>query len=190
MPGPLIFLGIVNGAPSFRAQIFSENPRTRAGGLTTSYPLTDQVMLRTEAVYFNSPDRNRDDFLHTLLGLEYAFDDWRLVLSYLRDDQTARAPEEVTNKGERRFFQSLIFGEVRYDPGGRFSGRVRGGYDANGEFALLQPEISYRLWHTLTAALGAEIIAGGHTAYTSNQISYFNTIRHEDRVGTRLEYGF
>ena len=190
VPGPLIFLGIENGAPKFRAQIISENPQMRAAGLTTSYPLTDQLMLRTEEVYFNSPDPNRDDFVHTLLGVEYALDDWRCVLSYLRDDQTARAPKQVTNKGERRFFQSFIFGEVRYDPGGRFVGRVRGGYDANGEFSLLQPEVSYRLWRTVTVALGAEIIDGGQSSYTDNKISYFNTIRHEDRLGTRIEYGF
>lgn len=190
VPGPLIFQGIVNGSPQFLAQIFNENPRMRAVGVTASHPLGDRLMLRTEVVYFNSPDPHRDDFVHTLGGAEYALDDWRFVLSYLRDDQTARAPEQVTNKGERRFFQSFIFGEVRYDAGGPFQAHLRGGYDANGEFSLVQPEISYRVWRTLTVALGADVINGGHPSYTDNKVSYFNSIRHEDRLGTRMEYGF
>ncbi len=190
VPGPLIFLGIVNGQPQFLAQIIDENPQMRSAALTASHPVGDRLMLRTEVVYFNSPDPNRDDFVHTLFGAEYALDDWRIVLSYMRDDQTARAPEEVTNKGERRFFQSFIFGEVRYDAGGPFQARLRGGYDANGEFSLIQPEISYRLWRTLTVALGAEVIGGGQSSYTDNKVSYFNSIRHEDRLGTRMEYGF
>jgi hypothetical protein len=55
---------------------------------------------------------------------------------------------------------------------------------------LIQPEISYRLWRTLTVALGAEVIGGGQSSYTDNKVSYFNSIRHEDRLGTRMEYGF
>jgi hypothetical protein len=190
VPGPLIFLGIVNGAPRFLAQIINQYPRMRASGVTASYPLGDRLLLRTEIVYYNSPDPNRDDFVHTAGGGEYALDDWRIVLSYLRDDQTSRAPEEVTNKGQRRFFQSFISGEVRYDAGGKLRGHLRGGYDANGEFFLLQPEISYRLWRTLTVALQAEVIGAGHPSYTSNKVSYFNTIKLEDRLGTRIEYDF
>ena len=65
VPGPLIFLGIVNGAPRFLAQIINQYPRMRASGVTASYPLGDRLLLRTEVVYYNSPDPNRDDFVHT-----------------------------------------------------------------------------------------------------------------------------
>ena len=190
VPGPLIFLGIVNGVPRFLAQIINQYPRMRATGVTASHPLGDRLLLRTEVVYYNSPEPNRDDFVHTAGAAEYALDDWRIVLGYLRDDQTARAPEQVTNKGQRRFFQSFISGEIRYDAGGRLRGHLRGGYDANGEFFLLQPEISYRLWRTLTVALEAEVIGGGQSRYTDNKSSYFDSIRHEDRLGTRIEYDF
>lgn len=190
VPGPLIFIGIVNGRPQFKLQIIDRYARLRAGGVTGSYPLGDRLLFRTEVVYYNSPDRFRDDFLHTVGGAEYALDDWRVVLSYFRDDQTARAPEEVSNKGERRFFQSFIFGEVRYDAGGSLHGRLRGGYDINGEFVLLQPEISYRLWQTVWVSLFGEVIDASKSSYTDNKISYFETITHEDRLGTRLEYDF
>jgi hypothetical protein len=162
----------------------------RAGGVTTSYPLGDRLLLRAESVYYNSPDRDRDDFLHSVAGMEYALDDWRIVVNYLRDDQTVNAPEEVTTKGERRFFQSFVFGEVRYDAGGRLRGRLRGGYDVNGEFLLLQPEVSYRLWQTLRVALLGEVIDADRSSYVHNKLSYFDSIRHEDRLGTRIEYGF
>jgi len=190
VPGPLVFLGIVNGVPKFKAQIIDTYPRMRAGGVTASYPLGDRLLLRAEAVYYNSPDRNRDDFLHSVAGAEYALDDWRIVINYLRDDQTVAAPEEVTNKGERRFFQSFIFGEVRYDAGGRLRGQLRGGYDATGEFLLVEPEVSYRLWQTLRVALLGEIIDASRSSYENNKLSYFNSIRHEDRLGTRIEYDF
>jgi hypothetical protein len=190
VPGQLIFLGFVNGAPQFKAQIIDRYPRMRAGGVTASYPVGDRVLLRTEAVYYNSPDRDRDDFLHSAAGVEYALDDWRVVVNYLRDDQSVAAPHDVANKGERRFFQSFVFGEARYDAGGRLRGRLRGGYDANGEFLLLQPEVSYRLWRTLRVAVLGEIIDANRERYTSNRVSYFDTTRHEDRLGTRIEYDF
>ncbi len=190
VPGPLIFVGIVHGRPQFKAQIIDRYPQLRAGGVTMSYPLGDRLLLRTEAVYYNSPDRDRDDFLHSVAGVEYALDDWRVVVSYLRDDQTVDAPEEVTTKGERRFFQSFVFGEIRYDAGGPLRGRLRGGYDATGEFLLLQPEISYRLWRTLRVALLGEVIDANRSRYAHNKLSYFDSIRHEDRLGTRVEYDF
>lgn len=190
VPGPFIFLGIRNGSPQFKAQIIDRYARVRAGGVTASYPLGDALLLRSEVVYSNSPDRDRDDFVHSVVGLEGTLHNWRIVLSYLRDDQTAAAPEEVTTKGERRFFQSFVFGEVRYDAGGRLRARLRGGYDANGDFYLVQPEISYRLWQTLRVAVLGEVIDANRPSYEHNKLSYFDSIRHEDRVGTRLEYDF
>jgi len=82
------------------------------------------------------------------------------------------------------------FGELRYDAGGRLQGRVRGGYDTNGEFWLLQPEISYRLWRGLRVALLGEVIDAKRGGYENNPTSYFDSVRHEDRLGTRLEYHF
>lgn len=190
VPGQLIFLGFVHGSPQFKAQIIDRFPRLRAGGVTASYPLGDRWLLRMESVYYNSPDRDRDDFLHSVAGIEYALDDWRLVVSYLRDDQTANASETVTNKGEQRFFQSFLFGEARYDAGGRLRGHLRGGYDATGEFMLLEPEISYRVWGTLWVALLGEVIDTNRSWYDHNKVSYFDVISHEDRLGTRIEYDF
>jgi hypothetical protein len=186
----IVFRGFVNGVPVFESHIIDTFPRIRAGGVTATYPLGDQLLLRVESVYYNSPDRNRDDFLHSVAGLEYALDHWRIVLNYLRDDQTIAAPEEVASKGERRFFQSFLFGEVRYDAGGRLRCQLRGGYDVTGEFLLLQPELSLRLWRRLRVALLAEIVDADRSSYEHNKISYFDSIRHEDRVGTRLSYDF
>ena len=179
-----------NGSVVFEAKVHDQYPRLRAGGVTLSYPLTDGLLLRTESVYYNSPDRHQDDFLHSVAGIEYAFDDWRVVLNYLREDQTVAAAEEVTLKGERRFFQSFIFGEVHYDDGGRLHGRLRGGYDATGEFFLLEPELSYRLWQTLWLSLLGEVVSASRESYAHSKISYFDSIRHEDRLGTRIEYDF
>jgi hypothetical protein len=174
----LIFVG---GEEVFRLQIIDRYPRLRAGGVTASYPLGAATLARLESVYYNSPDRDRDDFLHTAVGMEYGRRNWRLLLNYLRDDQTARAPEQVTDEGERRFFQSFVFGEVRYEGGGRLLGRVRGGYDLTGEFLILQPEISYRVWRGLTVALAGDLI-------DANRPSYFERVQHEDRLGTWFEY--
>jgi hypothetical protein len=69
-------------------------------------------------------------------------------------------------------------------------GHFRAGYDANGEFLIIQPEISYRLWGTLWVALHGEIIQASRSSYVHNKTSYFDTIRHEDRLGTRIEYDF
>src|SRR6185369_1717968 len=107
------------------------------------------------------------------VGAEYAFKDWRFVVSYLRDDQTVNNPEDissggVTSNGERRFFQSFVAGEVRYEAGGPLRGRLRGGYDATGEFFLLQPEITYRLWTTLGVTLFAEMINANRSRYAHN----------------------
>jgi hypothetical protein len=189
VPGEII-IERVNGRLKFTPQIIDRSPRMRAGGVTASYPFAEQWMLRIESVYYNSPERDRDDFLHSVAGIEYALDDLRFVVSYLHDDQTVNAAEDVTNKGERRFFQSFMFGEVRYDPGGRIRGQFRAGYDATGEFLLVQPEVSYRLWRTLRVALLGEIIHANRSAYEHNKVSYFNAIRHEDRLGTRIEYDF
>jgi hypothetical protein len=189
VPGPMI-ITVVNGRLKYTPQIIDDFPRLRAGGVTASYPLGDRWLVRVESVYYNSPDRNRDDFLHSVAGIECDLDDWRIVGSYFRDDQTVDAPEAVTNKGERRFFQSFIFGEVRYDAGRRLRGHLRAGYDANGKFLLIQPEISYRLWRTLWVALFSENIQANRSFYVHNKTSYFDAIRHEDRLGTRLEYDF
>ena len=188
--GQLIFIGLVHGVPKFKAQAIDQYPHVRAGGVTASYPVGDRILLRTEAVYYNSPDRNRDDFLHTVGGVEYALDDWRIVVNYLRDDQTIAAPMLVISKGERRFFQSFVFGEVRYDAGGRLRGRLRGGYDATGEFLLVEPEVSFRLWRALWVALLGEVIDASRSSYEHNKVSYFDVISHEDRLGTRIEYAF
>jgi hypothetical protein len=190
LPGRIIFT-VVNGRLKPTAiQIIDHFPLLRAGGITGSYPLGERWLLRVESVYYNSPERDRDDFLHSVAGVEYALDDWRIVLNYFRDDQTVNAAEAVTNKGERRFFQSFIFGEVRYDAGRRLRGHLRVGYDANGEFPIIQPEVSYRLWRTLWVALFSEIIHASRSHYCHNKSSYFDTIRREDRVGTRIEYDF
>lgn len=185
----LIFLGFRH-KPMYAEHLVDRYPRMRAGGVTASYPLAERWMLRVESVYYDSPDRDRDDFLHSVAGVEYALDDWRLVVNYLHDDQTVNAAEEVANKGERRFFPSFLFGEVRYDAGGQLRGQLRGGYDVTGEFLLVQPEVSYRLWRTLRVALLGEVIHANRSAYEHNKVSYFNAIRHEDRLGTRIEYDF
>jgi hypothetical protein len=189
VPGRLI-VTVVKGRFKFTPQIIDHFPLLRAGGVTASHPLGDRWLLRIESVYYNSPERDRDDFLHSVAGVEYALDDWRIVLNYFRDDQTVSAAEAVTDKGERRFFQSFMFGEVGYDAGRRLRGHFRAGYDVNGEFLLIQPEVSYRLWRTLWLALFSEIIQANRSSYCHNKISYFDTIRHEDRLGTRIEYDF
>jgi hypothetical protein len=189
VPGRFI-ITVVNGRLKFTPQIIDHFPLLRAGGITASYPLGERWLLRVESVYYNSPERDRDDFLHSVAGVEYALDDWRIVASYFRDDQTVNATEAVTNKGEQRFFQSFIFGEVRYDAGRRLRGHLRAGYDANGEFLIVQPEISYRLWRTLWVALFGEIINSWRSSYCHNKTSYFDAISHEDRLGTRIEYDF
>jgi hypothetical protein len=164
--------------------IRSRSPRLRAGGMNASYPLGERLLLRFEVVYLSSPDRDRGDFLNTLVGGEYTFGDWRLVLGYLRQDLTARAPQKVLSQGERVFFQSFVSGELRYDAGGPWQARVRGGYDARGEFVLVEPEVSYPIWRALRVALVGNYI----DAHSKN--NYFYRIRNEDRVGLRLEYQF
>ncbi len=165
-------------------EIVSRSPRLHVGGLNASYPIGERLLLRLEEVYFSSPDRNRGNYLDSLVGAEYARGDWRLVLGYLRQDLTARALDQVLSQGERVFFQSFVSGELRWDPGGSWLARVRGGYDVRGEFALVEPEVSYRIWQSLRVALLANWIA----SYRDN--TYFARIRHEDRVGLRVQYEF
>jgi hypothetical protein len=176
----LIFVG---GEEIFKLQIIDRYPHMRAGGVTAAYSAIEGLLLRVESVYYNSQDRDRDDFVHTAAGIEYAIENWRLVLNYMREDLTFSAPEEVTDKGERQFFQSFIFGELRYDPGGRLRAKARAGYDLSKQFVLAEPEVSYRVWRDLRVALFSDLIGAG-------RFSYFDRIRHEDRLGTRLEYHF
>jgi len=176
----LVFVG---GSERFQAEVTTLYPNLRAGGISASYPLGESVLVRTEIVYFGSPDAFRENFLLGAIGLEYTWNDWRLNVSYLRNDQVDAAQVEVTEKGERQFFQSFLSGEWRYDAGGRLNLQLRGGYDFTEEIYLLQPEISYRIWGDLRAALTAEIIDG-------KRFGYFHRIRHEDRIGTRLRYHF
>jgi hypothetical protein len=167
-----------------RLVIRSRSARLRAGGMNASYPLGERLLLRVEEVYLSSPDRDRGDFLNSLAGGEYTLGDWRLVLGYLRQDMTARAPQKVLSQGERVFFQSFISGELRYDAGGPWQARLRGGYDVRGDFVLVEPEVSYPLWQALRLALVGNYI----DAHRKND--YFYRIRNEDRVGLRLEYQF
>jgi hypothetical protein len=166
-----------------RLTVESRSPRLRAGGMNASYPLGERLLLRLETVYLQSPDRSRGDFLNSLVGGEYALGDWRVVLGYLRQDRTARPSEQVLSQGERVFFQSFVSGEVRYDHG-PWGARLRGGYDFRGEFTLLEPEVAYRLWQPLRAVLGGALILSGR------ENTYFQRIRHEDRLGLRLELQF
>jgi hypothetical protein len=173
----------VGGDQIFKLQIIDHYPHMRAGGVTGSYAVGERTLLRLESVYFNSPDRDREDFLQTVGGAEVDLDDWRLVFNYLHYDMTVPAPQEVTDKGERSFFHSFLFGELRYDAGGKLLGRLRGGYDVTEDFLLLQPEVSYGLWGGLRVALVGDVI-------DAHRRSYFDSIRHEDRLGTRLEYHY
>jgi hypothetical protein len=176
----LVFVG---GDELFRLVMHDQYPRLRAGGVTATLPWQEELLLRFESVYFNSPDRNRDDFLHTVVGIEYGFADWRLFVNYLHDDQTIAAHEAVTDKGERRFFRSFLFGDVRYDGGGNLRASLRGGYDLTKQFLILQPEIAYRVWRQVDVVLVADIIE-------ADPFSYFYDVRQEDRLGVRFEYHF
>ena len=176
----LIFVG---GTQRFKAVIHDHAPRLYAGGLTATYPLTEEVLLRSEVVSFTSPDRDRNDYLQSAIGAEYAVGSWRVLVNYLRTDRTDTADEEVVDQGMRSFFLSFGFGEVRYDADGRLIVRVPGGYDFTGQFAFTQPEVSYPVWGNLRAALTADLIF-------ANKYSYFDRIKHEDRLSTRLEYFF
>lgn len=167
-----------------RLIVESRAARLRAGGMNASYPLGERLLVRTEVVYLTSPDRNRGDFLDSLIGGEYTLGDWRMVLGYLRQDLTDRAQDGVLSQGERVFFQSFVSGEVRWDDGGKWQAHVRGGYDTRGDFALIEPEVSYRLWQPLRVALTGNYIVAGR------ENTYFHRIQHEDRLGFRVEYAF
>lgn len=167
-----------------RLIVESRAPLLRAGGMTVSYPLGERLLLRAEVVFLGSPDRNRGDFLDSLMGGEYTFGDWRVVLGYLRQDLTDPADDAVLSQGERVFFQSFVSGEVRWDPGGRWQAHVRGGYDTRGDFALVEPEVSFRPWQPLRIAVGGNLVVAGR------ENTYFHRIQHEDRLGLRFEYQF
>lgn len=73
---------VVADDADFTAGVF--DPRTRAAGLTASYPLGESVLLRTEVLYYASPDAARDDFFQDVpLSIEYTRGDWRIVMDYL-----------------------------------------------------------------------------------------------------------
>jgi hypothetical protein len=167
-----------------RLSIESRAPRLRAGGFNASHPIGDRLLLRVEGVYLGSPDANRGDFWDSLVGGEWTYGDWRVVLGYLRQDRLDAPDVGVVSQGERVFFQSFVSGEVRWDDGGPWQAHVRGGYDTRGEFALIEPEVSFRPWRPLVLTLTGNYIASGR------RNTYFERIRHEDRVGLRVEYQF
>jgi hypothetical protein len=166
-----------------RLTVESRSPRIRVGGGNATLPVGERALVRLEAVYFQSPDRSRGDYLDSLVGGEYALGDWRIVLGYLRQDRTAKPEASVLSQGERVFFQSFVSGEVRWERG-PWEAHLRGGYDFRGEFTLVEPEVSFRPWQPLRAVLGGALILSGRDN------TYFDRIRHEDRLGLRLEYQF
>jgi hypothetical protein len=175
----LIFVG---GDEVFRVEIVDRYPHLYAPGVQLSRPIGEDVVWRFELVYYHSPDPDQDDFIHTTSGAEYVVSDWRFGLNYFRDDTTARAPEEVTNEGALRFFRSFLSGAVRYDPGWwRFT--VQAGHDFTEEFSLVQPSISAEVYRNLRLTLEGDVI-------TASRPSYFDSIRHDDRIGAKLEYFF
>jgi hypothetical protein len=162
----------------------AHHPRTRAGGFTASYPLGASWLLRSEVLYYSSPDRERDEFFqHVPLGIEYSQGDLRVVLNYLRFDRTSRGTG-AASQGERRFYPSFLFGETIWDTGRRFRARVRAGYDFQDQFALIEPDVSYRVWRDLRIGLVTAVIL----ADSGSRFGYFDLIRHEDRLGLRLQY--
>src|SRR6185295_2755120 len=50
-----------------RLSVESRAPELRAGGLNASYPLGERIVLRVEGIYLGSPDRNRGDFVDSLV---------------------------------------------------------------------------------------------------------------------------
>lgn len=176
----LIFVG---GDERFRVEVTNRYPRLYAGGMNASQPVGEHMLLRAEVVYFSSPDAIRDDFFLSAVGAELTWDDWRLDLDYLRNDMVNRAEQEITDKGERFFFESFLGVDLRWDRGGRFDAALRGGYDFTQGSWLLQPELSYLVFRNLRISLNAEVVGG-------DKFSYFERIRHQDRVGTRFKYLF
>ncbi len=178
-------LTFVGGEDRFELSIIDRYPQIRVGGFNATYPLLDSFLARIETVYYASPEDYQDNFIHVVVGGEYSWGDFRLVLNYLREEITARSSVEVTDKGERRFFRSFIFGEFLYDAGDRLRFRVQGGYDTRGNFTLLQPEISYRVWRSLRLGLSGDVIDSER-----GTDRYFDRIRHEDRAGANVQYSF
>jgi hypothetical protein len=167
-----------------RLNVVAVSPRLHVGGLNASYAVGERLLLRMEEVYFSSPDENRGNYLTSVVGGEYVLGDWRAVAGYLRQDLTERAPEKVLHQGERTFFQSFVSGELRWDPQTAWRARVRGGYDTRGEFALVEPEVAWRVWRSLEVALT------GNWIVARRDNTYFAHIRHEDRVALRMRYDF
>ncbi len=158
-------------------------PRTGAGGLTASWSIGESWLLRSEVVYYASSDSRRDEFFQYVpLGAEFTRGNWRVILNYLRVDRTKQGHDAVS-QGEREFYPSFLFGEVSWDAGDRLRARLRGGYDFDKEFGLIQPEISYRVWRGLRVGLAAAVILADST-----NSGYFDLIRHEDRLGVTLQY--
>lgn len=180
MPAFVPTIEFVGGVDRFQVTVTDKYPVLRSGGLVASYALMDAILLRYEGLYLASPEVYRDNFVHNIVGAELTRGDWRLVLNYMRDDTTSEAREETTDDGERRFFQSFVFGEVRYDGFSRVKVRLRGGYDIEERFLLLQPEITTRIRDAVQFVVAADIVDG-------REFGYFERIRHEDRVGIRLE---
>lgn len=171
-------------APLDDLVVTARNPHTRAGGFTMSLPLGESWLLRSEVLYYSSPDRDRDQFFQYVpLGVEYTLGDLRVVLNYLRFDRTSRGRGAVS-QGERRFYPSFLFGETIWDAGGPLRARLRGGYDFQEGFALIEPEVSYRIWRELRIGFVAAVIL----AQASDGFDYFDQIRHEDRLGLRVQY--
>ena len=178
-------LTFVGGEDRFELSIIDRYPRIRAGGFNVSYPLLDTLLARTEVMYFTSPEEYQDDFVHIAIGGEYSIGDVRFVLNYLREEITKNAANEVTDKGQRRFFRSFIFGVLSYDAGDRLRLRMRGGYDERGDFMILRPEVSYRVWRDIRVRLSGDVIDSKR-----DTDRYFDRIRHEDRWGIAVTQYF
>jgi len=161
----------------------AHNPRTRAAGITASWAVGESWMLRSEIVYYGSPDSRRDDFFQYVpLGVEYTRGNWRGVLNYLRVDRTDTGVGAVS-QGEREFYPSFLFGEGHWDAGGDLRVRLRCGYDFDKHFAVVEPQVSYRVWRDLRFGIVAAVIFADGA-----QSGYFDQIRHEDRIGLTLQY--
>jgi hypothetical protein len=176
----VIFVG---GPDRFKLEIIDRYARLRAGGFNVSAALGESLLLRTEMIYYSTPEEYRDEFFHTVFGIEYTRSDWRMNVAYMREDRTAKATQEVTDKGERRFFRNFLYGSINYDAGARLEGELGVSYDVTRRFLLTTWDVSYRVWRNLRAGIVGELI-------TAWEDTYFDRIRHEDRIGTRLTYSF
>jgi len=162
-------------------ELVAEYPRLASGGTTMTMPILERGMMRFESVYLGSTQRNRADFLQTVGSFEYTYREARATLGYFRSDVVVGAAEEITSQGSRTFFQSFLFGQMAYDTGRKLKLELSGGYDTDEGFYLLAPSVSLRLWSQVKLTLGAQVIG-------AQRLSYFQRVRHEDRIGTALEY--